>query len=59
MKCPEKYSQIQKDLALFHQIDLKELKKEAVRRFGTHHALCHYSIINNQVCFNKMLNTEN
>lgn len=49
MKCPEKYSQIQKDLALFHQIDLKELTKEAVRRFGTHHALCHYSIINNQI----------
>ena len=50
MKCPLKYSQIQRDLASFTQINLKELGKEAVRRFGTHHALCHYSIINNQVC---------
>ena len=49
MNCSQKYSQIEKDLASFAQINLKELAKEAVRRFGTHHALCHYSIINNQV----------
>lgn len=49
MKCPLKYSQIQEDLAPFGQINLKELDKEAVKRFGTHHALCHYSIISNKV----------
>ena len=50
MKCPLNHSQIQRDLASFTQINLKELHREAVRQFGTHHALCHYSVINNQVC---------
>ena len=50
MKCPVKFPQILKDLAPFGNIDLKELAKEAVKRFGTNHALCHYSVINNKVC---------
>lgn len=51
MNCPQKYSQIEKDLLPFAEINLKELAKEAVHRFGTHHAICHYSVINNQVSF--------
>lgn len=50
MNCPEKYLQVEKDLLPFNQINLEELAKEAVGRFGTHHAICHYSVINNQVC---------
>lgn len=49
MNCPKKYSQIEKDLLPFDQINLEDLAKEAVGRFGTHHAICHYSVINNQV----------
>lgn len=49
MNCSVEYSQIQKDLSPFPKINLKELAKDAVKRFGTHHALCHYSVINNQV----------
>lgn len=50
MKCPLQFPQIMKDLAPFGNIHLKELAKEAVKRFGTNHALCHYSVINNKVC---------
>lgn len=56
MNCPEKYLQVEKDLLPFNQINLEELAKEAVGRFGTHHAICHYSVINNQVyckCYGK------
>jgi len=49
MKCPQEFSQIQKDLDPFTQINLEQLRTEAVSRFGTHHALCHYSVVNNQV----------
>ncbi|XP_015760423.1 PREDICTED: KDEL motif-containing protein 1-like [Acropora digitifera] len=49
MKCPLQIPQIMKDLAPFGNIHLKELAKEAVKRFGTNHALCHYSVINNKV----------
>lgn len=52
MNCPQNYLQIEKDLLPFNQINLEELAKEAVGRFGTHHAICHYSLINNQVCNN-------
>lgn len=51
MQCPQNYSQIEHDLARFPTIDLKRLEKEAVERFGVHHALCHFSVINNQVLF--------
>ena len=51
MECPNTYLQIEKDLSLFPKINLKKLAKEAVNQFGVHHALCHYSIINNQVSF--------
>lgn len=49
MNCSPMYPQIQKDLMPFDKVNLKELFKEAVQRFGKHHALCHYSVISNQV----------
>ncbi|EDO47272.1 predicted protein [Nematostella vectensis] len=49
LECPQNYSQIDRDLARFPEINLIRLAKEAVDRFGVHHALCHYSIINNKV----------
>jgi ribosomal protein S26 len=51
MSCPATYEQIDNDLAKFKEIDLQKVAKEAVERFGQHHALVHYSIIKNKVCY--------
>ena len=50
MGCPATYEQIDRDLAKFKEIDHDKVAKEAVERFGKHHALVHYSIIKNKVC---------
>ncbi|XP_066912321.1 protein O-glucosyltransferase 2-like [Clytia hemisphaerica] len=49
MKCPQSYAQISRDLSPFPQIDLTKMKEDAIREFGTHHALCHYSVVHNKV----------
>ena len=49
MKCPQSYTQISRDLEPFPQIDLTKMKEDAIREFGTHHALCHYSVVDNKV----------
>ena len=51
MGCPATYKQIDKDLSKFKEIDHEKVAKEAVERFGRNHALVHYSIIKNKVCF--------
>ena len=50
MGCPATYTQIDKDLAKFKKIDREKVAKEAIERFGQHHALVHYRIIKNKVC---------
>lgn len=49
MNCPATYKQIDVDLSKFKEIDLDRVEKEAVERFGQHHALVHYAIIKNKV----------
>ena len=49
MGCPGTYTQIDKDLSKFKEIDHEKVAKEAVERFGRNHALVHYSIIKNKV----------
>ena len=49
MSCPTTYKQIDTDLAKFKDIDLEQVAKRTVERFGQHHALVHYSIIKNKV----------
>ncbi|XP_028392699.1 protein O-glucosyltransferase 2-like isoform X2 [Dendronephthya gigantea] len=49
MGCPATYKQIDKDLAKFKKIDRGKVAKEAIERFGQHHALVHYRIIKNKI----------
>ena len=43
------YKQISAGFQHFPTIDLELIRGEGIRRFGKHHAMCHYSIINNRV----------
>jgi len=49
MNCPTNYPQIERDLEPFPSINLFKMKEDAVKEFGTHNAVCHYSIITNKV----------
>lgn len=50
MMCPDSLpDQIQQDFEPFPTIDLDRLAREAVDRFGEHHSLCHYTIVNNVI----------
>ena len=50
MRCPKTtFQQILKDLEPFPTINLGQMKEDSIREFGKHNAICHYSIISNQV----------
>ena len=52
MRCPTTmFPQILKDLEPFPTIDLAKMKENSIREFGKHNAICHYSIIRNEVLF--------
>ena len=52
MQCPQSYTQIENDLAIFNDtIDMKAVAQQAVARFNRKgsHSLCHYVIKDNKV----------
>ncbi|ESO90993.1 hypothetical protein LOTGIDRAFT_217539 [Lottia gigantea] len=51
LQCDKKYQQIDDDLALFKDIDMKEVTKTVLPKFDNPgaHSLCHYKIIDNKI----------
>ncbi|XP_078719426.1 protein O-glucosyltransferase 2 [Lampetra fluviatilis] len=49
MGCRNKYPQIARDLEPFPAVDLDHVAREAPKRFGQWHSLCHYTIKDNKV----------
>jgi len=49
MKCPTTYDQINNDLKPFPKINFDDIHEDIIKSFGKNHAICHYSVINNQV----------
>ena len=49
MKCSAKISQINEDLKQFPKIDFEKIHGKIIQKYGNNHALCHYSIVDNQV----------
>ena len=48
MSCPHSYSQIQKDLSIFHSVDMEAVEAEVVSRFRSR-GLCHFVVKDNKV----------
>ncbi|GIY12573.1 protein O-glucosyltransferase 2 [Caerostris extrusa] len=56
LNCPSSYSQIDHDLKIFPEIDMRNALEDALKRFNHpgSYSICHYSIISNQIyrkCF--------
>ncbi|KAF8773671.1 protein O-glucosyltransferase 2-like [Argiope bruennichi] len=56
LNCPSSYTQINDDLKLFPEIDMRSSIEDALQRFNHpgSYSICHYSVISNQVyrkCF--------
>ncbi|GBM26057.1 KDEL motif-containing protein 1 [Araneus ventricosus] len=56
LNCPSSYSQIDEDLKLFPEIDMRSSIEDALQRFNHpgSYSICHYSVISNQIyrkCF--------
>ncbi|KAK5861364.1 hypothetical protein PBY51_022769 [Eleginops maclovinus] len=49
MHCPESFSQIDKDLALYAIVDPDRNADEIPKRFGQRQSLCHYTVKDNKV----------
>lgn len=49
ISCPSDSKQIDDDFKRFPSIDLKQLTKDAIDQFVQDSAICHYSIINNEI----------
>lgn len=56
LNCPSSYPQIDRDLRLFSEINMRYVLEDALKRFNHpgSYSICHYSVISNQVyrkCF--------
>lgn len=52
LNCPANYEQIDSDLAIFKQVDMKTVIPKAVKKFNQAgmHSICHYVVLKNNVC---------
>ncbi|KAA8588333.1 hypothetical protein FQN60_001527 [Etheostoma spectabile] len=49
MHCPQTFSQIERDLALYASVDPDRNAQEIPQRFGQRQSLCHYTVQDNKV----------
>lgn len=49
MSCPQSYQQIVEDLKPFEKVDLDVIFKKGVKQFERNHAVCYYSVVNNEI----------
>nr|XP_039254339.1 protein O-glucosyltransferase 2-like [Styela clava] len=56
LKCPATFDQVERDLEIFEKIDLDDLVKRGIPKFGSHHSFCHYVVKGNKIyrqCYGK------
>nr|XP_039254502.1 protein O-glucosyltransferase 2-like [Styela clava] len=49
LKCPATFDQVERDLEIFEKIDLDDLVKKGIPKFGVHHSFCHYVVRSNKI----------